>query len=271
MNRPGVSGDVTYACITPGSGLETPPVVMVQGLASVRSADLQANTDRYVAASLEKLPAAYKGMPQVVVKRLAPYFARIWIEVTPVRMLLWSSRRLDEEPEEWRTTEGTGAPPSDPAPSGRPPAPWLPSPTDWREEADLCARDVELADLSWTGSDGWPIAAPTSGVARTGEGFHLDLGRYVPERPTGPATLTFHTHSPDFSTQQNRTFVGSVDPEGTFAVQRLLADVSLQGNKLKRSLGFLSKVRVLGTRLNEEAGRYDQPAPVVRFPVSPRR
>lgn len=254
-----------------GSGLETPPVVMVQGLASVRSADLQANTDRYVAASLDKLPAAYKGIPKVVVKRLAPYFARIWIEVTPVRMLLWSSRCLDEEPEEWRAPDGTTAPPSDPAPSGRQPAPWLPSPSDWRDEADRCTSEVELADLAWTAPDGWPITVPTAGVTRTEEGFHLALGRCLPERPTGPATLTFHTHSPDFTTQQNRTFVGTVEPEGCFTVECLLADVSLQGNRLKRSLDFLSKVRMLGTRLDAEAARYDQAAPVVRIPDSPRR
>ena len=35
-----------------GSGLTNPPIVMVQGLATVRDAEIQANTDRYVRLAL---------------------------------------------------------------------------------------------------------------------------------------------------------------------------------------------------------------------------
>ena len=76
-----------------GSGLTDPPVVLVQGLATVRDADLQANTDRYVRVSMEKLPDATKGQPRFVLRRLAWYYARIWIEVTPLHMRWWSGRR----------------------------------------------------------------------------------------------------------------------------------------------------------------------------------
>lgn len=255
-----------------GAGLEAPPVVLVQGLASVRSGDLQANTDRYVAASMAKVPAAYKGTPKAILRRLGPYFARIWIEVTPVRMLVWDSRYLDKEPQEWRAPEDLVVPPSDPAPSGRQPAPWLAPPTDWRDEADRCARDLELADLAWVGADGWPISVPTRAV-RSDAGFRVEVGPFAPGTPSGPATLTFHTHDPAFTTQLNRTFVGTVRASGSgphFDVDRLLADVSLQGNKVSRTMGFLSKVRVLGTRLDQEAARYGQPAPVVRLPVRTR-
>jgi hypothetical protein len=251
-----------------GSGLEAPPVVMVQGLATVRSADLQGNTDRYVAASLEKVPAAYKGTPRVLLRRLVPYFARIWIEVTPVRMLIWDSRALDQAPQEWHAPEGTGAPPSDPAPGGSQPRPWLPAPADWRNEADRCARAANLVDLAWAGAGGFPVSVPVVGVERSGPGFRVDVGPFVPEPPSGPATLTFHSHSADFTTQENRTFVGTVTPGAAghqFDVERLLADVSLQGNKVSRTMGFLSKVRLLGSRLDDEAARYGQPAPVVRF------
>lgn len=251
-----------------GSGLDAPPVVMVHGLATVRSADLQANTDRYVAASMDKVPAGYRGTPKSVLRRLGPYFARLWVEVTPVRMLQWDSRHLDHAPLEWLAPAGTVAPPSDPAPQGRPPQPWLPQPTDWPSEADRCAHDLELADLSWVGADGWPICVPAVGVDRTASGFRVHLGAFIPEGPTGPATLTFHAHSPEFTTQENRTFVGAVrasDDGVQFDVQRLLADVSLQGNKITRTLGFMSKVRTLGKRLDAEAARYGQPVPVVRF------
>jgi hypothetical protein len=251
-----------------GSGLDTPPVVMVQGLASVRSADLQANTDRYVKASMAKLPAGTRGTPKAVLRRMVPYFARIWVEVTPVRMLLWDSRELDRAPREWRAPAGTAAPPSDPAPAGKQPAPWLPAPADWRGEADRCVRDLDLADISWAGADGWPVSVPAGDVLRSDSGFRFTLGPFAPGSPVGPATLTFHTHTPAFTTQENRTFIGSVHPAGDgyqFEVQRLLADVSLAGNKLTRTMGFLSKIRVLGTRFDAESARFGQPPPVVRI------
>ena len=253
-----------------GSGLSKPPVVMVQGLASVRSADLQANTDRYVAASLTKLPAAYRGTPKALLRRLAPYFTRLWIEVTPVRMLSWKSRSLDEEPTEWLATPGTVAPPSDPAPQGRAPGPWLPPPQNWREQASRWVRGLELADVSWVGADGWPVNVPTVAIERTHSGFSVELGPFAPEPQSGPSTLTLHSHSADFSTQENHTFVGTLiqsDSGLTFEADRVLADVSLRGNKIRRTMDFLSKVRLLGTRLDEEAARYGQTAPTIKFQV----
>ena len=114
-----------------GSDVVAPPVVLVQGLATVRDSDIQANTDRYVRLSLQKLPAAYKGLPRFLLRGLNAYFARIWIHVTPIRILWWPSRSLDEQPGEWRAPEFTMAPPSDPAPPGRQPVAWKEPPTNW--------------------------------------------------------------------------------------------------------------------------------------------
>ncbi len=60
-----------------GSGLEEAPVALVQGLATVRDSDLQANTDRYVRLIMAKLRAVYEGQPKFVLRSLAWYFVRI--------------------------------------------------------------------------------------------------------------------------------------------------------------------------------------------------
>ena len=57
-------------------GLADPAVVLVQGLATVRDADLQANLDRYVHDSQIKLPGIYTGSPRWALRRSAWYFAR---------------------------------------------------------------------------------------------------------------------------------------------------------------------------------------------------
>ena len=75
-----------------GAGMGGAPVVLVQGHAAVRDADLQLNTDRYVRSSLSKLPAAAKGQPNALLRRLAFYYARIWIEITPLHMRWWRTR-----------------------------------------------------------------------------------------------------------------------------------------------------------------------------------
>jgi len=106
-----------------GSGLADPPVALVQGHGAVRDADLQANTDRYVRRSLAKLSAATKGQPKFMLRRLAFYYARIWVEVTPVRVLWWDDRNLAIPPSEWRRPGTAGLPASDPAPPGSPPPP----------------------------------------------------------------------------------------------------------------------------------------------------
>jgi hypothetical protein len=241
---------------------------LVQGLASVRDADLQANTDRYVRLTMSKLPAAFKGQPKFMLRGLGAYFARIWIEVTPTRILWWPSKALDTEPQEWVPSNAPAATSSDPAPGGHQPPPWLEPPREWRTVARDAIRRLEQRDLAWIGVDG-PVAAPIPGLAESDDGFKLTLGPHLPERPEGPATLTLHAHPASFTSQENHTFVGEIawaEDSYVFRVERLLADVSLAGNTLTRSIGFLRKVRRLRPRLQEEAARRGQPVPTVRLP-----
>ena len=251
-----------------GSGLRDPPVVLVQGLATVRDADLQANTDRYVRETLSNVPEAFKGQPKFLLRRLNWYFARIWIEVTPIRIQWWGSKALEPPLGEWVAPAETSAPPSDPAPVGRQPPPWLEAPADWRPAARDAVARLDQHDLSWVGPDGFPLSLPVVAVAADAEGFRFRLGGHPLAAPVGPACLTFHTHPDTFTGQENHSFVGEVSggAEGIFRVNRLLADVSLVGNKLTMTLGFLAKGRRLSPRLRTEAARRSQPIPTVRLP-----
>ncbi|RCG25879.1 hemerythrin [Sphaerisporangium album] len=249
-----------------GSGLDRPPVVLVQGRAAVRDADLQANTDRYVRESLAKTPAGFSGTPWFLMKRLGWYFARIWVEVTPERILWWPEGDLSRTPEAWTCADDLVAPPSDPAPAG----PRLPSrsvpPADWQPFADRAAGLGEPV-LTMV-SDGRPLAVRTRSCTRTAGGFDLRLPAGV-EAGEGPVCLTFHRHGPVMEWQENVVLMGTAVGEGDRSrveVDRALNDWSLAGRRRERRRSFLRQGRELGKRLRAEAGRRGQPVPVVRRP-----
>jgi hypothetical protein len=257
-----------------GSGLADPPVVVVQGLATVRDSDLQANTDRYVRLSAEKLPEVTKGQPRFVLRRLAWYYARIWIEVTPLHIRWWARRSLDEPPHTWNAPEGTAAPLSDPAPSGQQPAAWLAPPATWRAAAQDVDR-LSTHDLTTLDGNGFPLCLPVQRAELVSDGFRLVLGPGAPTVAVGPACLTMHAHPERFTGQENRTIVGTVERgtesggEVRFRAERALADWSLAGSRPRTALSFLAKGRRLAPRLASEAQRRFQAVPTVRLPDRP--
>jgi hypothetical protein len=254
-----------------GAGAGT-PVVLVQGRAAVRDADLQGNADRYVRLSAEKLPDATKGQPRFILRRMAWYYARIWVEIRPVRVLRWPDRSLAGPPEVW-TAPDQEWPASDPAPDGHPPPAWRPPPTSWSEAARHALDALPWCDLTVVDADGYPLVLPVTAAALHPEGFALTLGAGAPWPPPGPgsdgleACVTFHTHAERFTGQENRSFVGRFDPgSGVCTVDRALADWSLAGGRAKVAVGFLGSGRALRPRLRAEAARRNQPVPTVRFP-----
>lgn len=251
-----------------GSSRLDPPVVLVQGLATVRDSDLQANTDRYVQLSTEKLPEATMG-PRAVLRRMSWYYARIWIEITPLHIRWWPSRALDAPAQEWHAPEGTAAPLSDPPPPGTTPGAWIRPPTDWRPVAEA-ALPGSLADLSTIDANGFPLCVPVTGVRLVAGGMSFDVGPGAPALGDGPACLTVHRHAARFTGQENHTFVGRLEqrPEGWhLGVERALGDWSLAGGRLRVAAAFLSKGRHLRRRTAQESLRRSQPVPEVRFPV----
>jgi len=258
-----------------GSGIDHPATVVVQGLATVRDSDLQANTDRYIRISMQKYPAAMKGQPHFVLKRMGWYFARIFIEITPLHVHWWPSRDLDEQPQSWHAPEATAAPLSDPAPSGAQPRAWLRPPTSWHDTAASACDRLPLHDLTVIDTNGFPLCLPVSDTRLTDEGFVVHLGSGAPVFDDGSACLTMHTHPEIFTGQENRTFVGDVVTEpsetGTgsnarIRVDRALADWSIAGNRAQSAVDFLRKGRLLSPRLRREAERRFQPVPEVRLP-----
>ena len=258
-------------CDPVGSGLDQPPVVLVQGLATVRDADVQANTDRYVRLAMAKTPAAFKGQPKFLLRTGAWYFAAIWVQVTPMRIWWWDSPTMRNQPDQWVAPAETVAPPSDPAPPGRQPGAWLEPASDWHATARDVIPRLEQRSLAWVGADGFPVSVPVTSLDHTERGFRLHVGHHLPGAPAGPACLTVHTHPKEFTSQENRTLIGEVAGRGgseefDFIVERALAHWSVTGNKLVASVGFVRKRRKLKPRLASEAARRGQPVPTVRLP-----
>jgi hypothetical protein len=250
-----------------GSGLTGAPTVLVQGLATVRDADLQANTDRYVRRNLARFPQVFAKQPWFVVRRQTWYWTRIWIEVTPTRITWWPGGRLDAEPLRWSASPSVTAPPSDPAPAGSTPPAWTRPHADWRSQVP---RAVRLGNpvLTVRDADGWPLPLRSLAAERTGDGFLVRTGPGF-DIPAGPACLTFHGHPEDFNGQENVVFIGSATPVPGGAhvtVARALADFSLAGGRLRQMRTFLSNGRALAPRLAREAARRGQPIPLVRRP-----
>jgi len=252
-----------------GSGAQDAPVVLVQGHAAVRDADLQANTDRYIRLSIAKLPAAVEGQPKAVLRRMVFYYARIWIEITPVRIHWWPDRSLSGEGQVWHADPGAELPESDPAPSGSQPPAWLAPPQHWQEIAGRALRTLPFADLTVVGGDGYPVCVPVTAGAMEGDEVALQIGAGAPGLPPGPACLTLHGHDEAFTGQENHTLVGTfAQGEGgpRLRVERALADWSITGNRLRKGVGFLSKGRTLRPRLKAEAARRGQAVPRVNIP-----
>ena len=253
-----------------GLTLEAPPTVLVLGTAAVRDSDLQANTDRYVRRSFNKLPAAMTQAPWFVMRTQTWFWARIWIEVTPLAILWWQRGRLADEPRMWRAPFDVEPKLSDPAPSGSPPAPWQRvDGADWRGPASRAVGRIGNPSVTLV-SDGWPIPLPVSDLRAAPDGFVGRIPRLPPSFSLpveGPACISFQTHAEKFVGQDNAAFVGRAVTEGEdvgLVVERRLGGFTLGGGRLRRTGQFLAYGRQLRPRLGTECVRRGQPVPRAR-------
>lgn len=253
-----------------GCGLEKPPVVLVYGNATVCDADLQANTDRYVRFATKRFAELGVPIPAFFLRTMTWYLARIFVKVTPMRILWWEGGVLSNEPRIWQAPDGVQAPDSDPPPVGLGSKSSNSPLTEWRSEAEYAVKSLGKPVLTVVDGDGYPVPFRAQHASMTADGFHLELCPHTPAPAQGKASLCFHLHDEKFSWNENKTFVGEVTGDvetAFFKAERLLEGQSLKkGSQVRVMLNMLKLRRQLGPHLKPEARRRGQPVPKIHLP-----
>jgi hypothetical protein len=227
-----------------GSGIDSPPRVLVQGTATIDDADLRANAERYVSESGVKLPATRKMNPPKLIRPMFNwYYARLYIKVRPERVFVWPGGSLAEEPtihdahlEEVRSGQ-IEEPVEEPgtAPVG-PPA--------WDERMEFLAG-FDTGVLSWMGPDGFPIAVRVPFRAdAASKTISIDADPAGLPLLEGRACLTVHRHAPNFSWQRNMQVRGNLahsDAGWQLVPRRIVGGFELPEGRLTRFRDFVKK------------------------------
>ncbi len=208
-----------------GSGLDSPPMVLVQGIARVDDRDLRANAERYYRESAVKVPGANEFLPPKPVQRFFGwYYLRVYVHVRPERVFVWPGGQIDAEPQlfdahldEVRSGHNEVPEEGHADPEG--------GASVWDDRIDELGRRYPTAVLALVAPDGVPFAVRVpitpdrdAGVIRLDA---VPVG--VPIEP-GLACLTAHVHAPDFTWQHNFQVRGDLrsDERGWFVVPHKL-------------------------------------------------
>jgi hypothetical protein len=240
-----------------GSGVPDAPTVLVHGLATVRDADLRATSSRYLHAAAGRFPEQFSMLPRWQLRRMDWYWTRLWVNVTPVRVLWWERGDLTVAPLEWRAAPGTTAPPSDPVPTGRPSGSWSGQAIDWQVRRVGAIERLGRPVITTMTPDGWPQPWRAVEVEETVDGYELVAPTGI-EVVDGPAFASFHTHAEVFDGQENIGLAGRVvvDPSGPrFLADRALADFGVPRSKFRAATSMWRAGRGLRPRLRQEAAR----------------
>lgn len=235
------------------------PVVVVAAVATVRDDDIQANTDRYVRDFLREHPLR---VPWEVDRVRVWYYARIYVECQPYKILWWPEGVTSgKPPKEWMSS-GLRVPSTTSAPvRGGRGKEW---PTaEWQEVADRVMADIPAPTLTLADDEGFPLTLPTLGAQVTASGFELDLPASRPWHRSGPACLTFAVSG---------TFLGTASLDGErvrFDVERVVGNLPLAGNELLPRDSDRAKAELM-ERLTAELARLGQELPEVRLTPQPK-
>jgi hypothetical protein len=187
-----------------GSGLDRPPMVLVQGTAEVDDRDLEANRQRYARESLEKLPGIRPLTPPPAIQRfLSWYYTRIYVHVRPERIYAWPAGDVAAEPElfgshmeEVRSGHSEEPDRYHADPGG--------GPSTWHPRLSQLGSTFPTAVLSFVSPDGFPFAVrvPVQ-VDEASRWVRIAQEPLGPPLQPGLACLTAHVHAETFTWQQN--------------------------------------------------------------------
>lgn len=246
-----------------GSGLEEPPMVLVQGMASVDDVDLDANRARYERELAERFPAAARQLPPAPVRRWFQwYFTRIYVRVRPERVFSWTGGDVEAEPE----LHGTHV---EETVSGH------------SEEPEMGHADPEGGSIAWDARLGELGAAYQSGVLGlvAPDGFpfavrvplrpdpaggRVHIGRLPTQVPWQPglACLTAHAHATNMTWQRNFQVRGDLVPDGdgwSVVPHRVVGGFELPpGSLFSRVRDNVAKVRRFHRTARRELARRER-------------
>jgi hypothetical protein len=167
-------------------------------------------------------------MPRFILGWLRSYFARIWIAVTPSKVLWWPEADMEIPPKIWHAPTGTQAPPSDPKPEplSTPHKPWLDSASDWHKDIDYAFDKLGSPVLTVVDKEGYPVPFRVKSGSLESDGVRLELSQAMPTDACGRACLTFHTLeviNGEMVSYDNKSFISTLSEDGVlFKVKRQL-------------------------------------------------
>jgi hypothetical protein len=221
-----------------GRGVADPPIVLVQGIARVDDADLDANRERYEREMAQKLPALHALAPAGPLKRFFSwYYDRIYLHVRPERVFVWPKGDVEDEPtlydahvEEVRSGHN-----EEPEEGHAPPEGGL---DVWDPRLDSLGTDDPTAVLALVGPDGFPFAVRVP-VRADSEAcvIHIEADPLGAPVEAGPACLCAHAHADDLTWQRSYQVRGDlIEHEGRLVLHphRVVAGLQLPSSAVER-------------------------------------
>jgi hypothetical protein len=226
-----------------GSGTTSGLHVLLQGMADVDDRDLAANRERYWRESWDKLPGTRKMHPPKALRGMFGwYYTRIYVHVRPERVFVWPDGDVTKAPEchDAHLEEVRSGHIEEPTETLPPPAG---GDVAWDERIEELGRRHQTAVLSWVAPDGFPLAARLPIEADAAE-RRITLGAEPAGLPLteGRACVTAHSHSPDFSWQENFQVRGDLI--------RVDGGIALVPRKLVGGFELPNESRLAGLRRN---------------------
>ena len=221
-----------------GSGLQDPPMVLVQGTAVVDDKDLEGNRERYERELSAKLPALHALTPREPLKRFFSwYYTRIYIHVRPERVYVWPGGDPEAEPQlyDTRVEEVRAAHNTEPEEGHVPPEGGM---DVWDPRLDRLGTDYPTAALAFVGPDRFPFAVRVPVHAdREACVVRIDADPVGAPIEPGPACLGAHAHAADLTWQRSFQVRGDlVEEHGRWILRphRVVAGLQLPSSAWER-------------------------------------